>query len=52
MINHIDYVAKDGEGWHDVRKRVIDYMGSLEDGNYLVYSHGGLMCALTWYIGI
>ncbi|KRX05038.1 hypothetical protein PPERSA_06672 [Pseudocohnilembus persalinus] len=52
LINSIDFQSEGGESWHDVRKRVIKFMSQQPDGNHLVYSHGGLMCSLTWYIGL
>ncbi len=30
---------------------MINFFKDLKDGNHLCYTHGGLICALTWYIG-
>ncbi len=33
-------------------KRFSSAISELQNGNYLIFSHGGLMCALTWNFGI
>ncbi|EAR88600.1 histidine phosphatase family (branch protein 1) (macronuclear) [Tetrahymena thermophila SB210] len=52
LINNIEFKAVDGESWHDTRKRAIQFFGKLPEGNHLVFTHGGLMCSLTWYLGL
>ncbi|EGR29434.1 hypothetical protein IMG5_155840 [Ichthyophthirius multifiliis] len=52
LVNNIDFKAIEGESWHDARKRAIQFFQKLPLGNHLVFTHGGLMCSLTWYIGI
>lgn len=50
-INSIEYKAKGGESWYDVRNRAIHFFKTLDNGNYLMFTHGGLICSLTWFLG-
>ena len=53
QINEFSYKAEEGEGWVDVRNRAITFFSELDkNGNYLIFAHGGLICSLTWHIGI
>ena len=51
-INSFDYKPKGGETWPIAKARIIDFFGSVPNGNYLVFTHGGLMCSLTADLGI
>jgi len=35
-----------------VRQRAIQFFEGLASGNYLMFSHGGLMVSLAWYLGM
>jgi len=48
----LDYKPKGGETWPQVKNRAIDFFGSVKDGNYLLFTHGGMMCCLTSDLGI
>lgn len=30
----------------------MEYLSGLKEGHHLVYTHGGLMCALTYHLGV
>jgi len=51
-ISSIEYQADGGESWTDTRNRAIRFFHKLPNGNHLIFGHGGMMCSLTWYIGI
>jgi len=44
-MNHISYQApgEGGESWTDVRNRFLSFSKELKDGNYLIFTHGGLI---------
>jgi broad specificity phosphatase PhoE len=52
--NDMNYVAPGGEGWLMVRRRSQQFFSEnlKESGVYLCYTHGGLMCTLTYDLGI
>jgi probable phosphoglycerate mutase len=52
--NDMNYVAPGGEGWLMVRRRSQQFFRERleESGVYLCYTHGGLMCTLTYDLGI
>ena len=53
LFNSIEYKAPEGETWPDVRKRCIEFFSTLENNKkYLMFTHGGLMCSLTWTINL
>ena len=51
-ISSLKYKPPNGETWPEARQRAIDYFSSLNEGHYLIGTHGGLMCALTYHLGI
>jgi len=51
-INSLDYKPKGGETWPIAKARIVNFFGSVKNGNYLVFTHGGLMCSLTSNLGI
>jgi len=54
LINHPEYHAPKGESWPMVMSRAKSFFADScsADGVYLCFSHGGLVCALTYYIGL
>lgn len=54
IYNDINFVARKGEGWLMVRKRVHQFLkeNATSPGVYLCYAHGGLMCSLTYEFGL
>lgn len=51
-INSIDYRAPNGESWDDVRARAKSFLREKGDGSKLVFTHGGLICSLTFSLGL
>ncbi len=53
-MNSIEYKAPKGESWYDVRNRVQSsfYENLKENGTYLAFTHGGLICSITWDLGL
>mmetsp|Transcript_34117 Transcript_34117/g.39763 ORF Transcript_34117/g.39763 Transcript_34117/m.39763 type:complete len:209 (-) Transcript_34117:108-734(-) len=51
-FNSLDFVAKEGESWMDVRKRSRAFFASLKPGKQLIFTHGGLICANTYDLGL
>ncbi len=53
-MNSIEYKAPEGESWVEVRKRAVEFLREelKTPGNYLLFTHGGLTCSLTWFIGL
>ncbi len=52
VMSSIEYRAPNGETWVQVKSRVIGYLDQLGEGHHLVSTHGGLMCALTYHLGV
>eukprot|EP01017_Pseudomicrothorax_dubius_P027230 TRINITY_DN3110_c0_g1_i4.p1 TRINITY_DN3110_c0_g1~~TRINITY_DN3110_c0_g1_i4.p1 ORF type:complete len:222 (-),score=29.19 TRINITY_DN3110_c0_g1_i4:172-837(-) len=53
IINAFTYAPKNGETWPNVRTRCLEFFQTLRSpGNYLVYTHGGLICTLTHSLGL
>mmetsp|Transcript_4802 Transcript_4802/g.8959 ORF Transcript_4802/g.8959 Transcript_4802/m.8959 type:complete len:225 (+) Transcript_4802:170-844(+) len=54
QFNQMTYVAPNGEGWLMVRRRVHAFFKEKmkEPGVYICYTHGGLMCSLTYELGL
>ena len=48
----MDYKPPNGETWPLARERAIDYFRTLGDGHHLISTHGGLMCALMYHLGV
>jgi broad specificity phosphatase PhoE len=48
----MEYHAPKGENWGQARERAIAYLSELKEGHHLVYTHGGLMCALAYHLGV
>jgi len=50
----MEYQAPQGENWQMVSKRAYKFLNDkcLDDGLYLCVTHGGLICALTYPLGI
>ena len=55
-IDSIDYQAPEGENWFEVSERAIELFDEFEvgeaGGSYLVFTHGGLICSLTYDLGL
>jgi probable phosphoglycerate mutase len=51
-ISSLDYKPPNGETWPQARARAINYFKTLPEGHHLVSSHGGLICALAYHLGI
>jgi broad specificity phosphatase PhoE len=51
-VNSLEYQAPNGENWKQARQRAIEYLAGLPAGHHLVFTHGGLMCALTYELGV
>jgi broad specificity phosphatase PhoE len=51
-INSLEYQPEGGETWPQVSDRFLQLVGELSPGNYLVFTHGGLMCTQTWAWGV
>lgn len=51
-VNSFDYQAPNGENWKEARQRAMEYLSQLAAGHHLVYTHGGLMCTLTYELGL
>lgn len=51
-INSIDYKAPNGESWEDVRVRAKSFLREKGEGSKLVFTHGGLICSLTYSLGL
>ena len=54
FINSPTYKAPAGESWEEVNARAKDFFRDklTEEGVYMCISHGGLICAMTYYIGM
>jgi broad specificity phosphatase PhoE len=52
VINSLEYQPPNGENWTQARERAMEYLRELTPGHHLIYTHGGLMCSLTFNIGI
>lgn len=46
-VDSPDYRAEGGEGWAEVRARMLAFLAELPRGRHLVFGHGGAICALT-----
>lgn len=46
------YKPPNGETWPEARQRAIGYMSKFEPGHHFVMAHGGLICALTYHLGV
>ena len=47
------YKAEGGESWIDVQKRSKEFFKTLKSpGNYLIFTHAGLICTHTYDLGI
>ena len=53
-INSMDYQAPNGESWDMVKRRVLRFLDEQckDNGNYLCFTHGGVICTLTYSLGI
>lgn len=51
-INDISFKAPNGESWEETKARCLGLLDTLDFGNYLMFSHAGLICTLTWDLGI
>lgn len=51
-VNTLSYCAPNGENWVQVKQRAMEYLGGLQEGQHLVCTHGGLMCSLTYDLGV
>jgi broad specificity phosphatase PhoE len=53
-LNSINYAAPNGESWVQTRERAMNFLKEniKEDGVHLCFTHGGLMCSLTYEFGI
>jgi hypothetical protein len=52
IVNSLNYVAPNGESWLQAKERAMSYLSQLGEGQHLVGVHGGLMCALTFHLGL
>ena len=52
VINSFEYKAPNGESWSESRTRAMSYLRELGPGHHLVVTHGGLICALCFEIGL
>ena len=46
LMASLDFEAPNGESWRKLAARAWAFFGSLEEGNHLVFGHGGMPCAL------
>lgn len=51
-VDSPDYRAPGGEGWAEVRERMLGFLQDLPAGRHLVFGHGGAICAVTHGRGI
>jgi broad specificity phosphatase PhoE len=51
-INSMEYHAPNGESWAMVRRRALKFLQSKGTGNHFIVSHGGLICTLTYGLGL
>lgn len=52
QFEDFNYRPEGGETWEDVRNRSHDFFQGLKSpGNYLVFTHGGLICVNTFPFG-
>lgn len=53
-LNSMGYVAPNGESWLQTRERALHFMKESfkNEGVYLCFTHGGLMCSLSYEFGI
>ena len=53
VMHSLHYKAPNGENWPEARERAMKYLASIaEEGHHLVSTHGGLMCALMYHLGL
>ena len=52
VVNSLSYQAPNGENWKEARLRATEYLKELKEGHHLIATHGGLMCALTYALGV
>jgi len=52
LFEDFTYKPEGGETWEEVRKRSEDFFADLKNpGNYLVFTHGGVICANSYPLG-
>jgi broad specificity phosphatase PhoE len=51
-IDNIHYAAPQGESWMEAQKRLLDFFQTLDNRKYLVFTHGGVLCSFTYFLGI
>ena len=52
-IDNYDYQAPDGESWKDCKNRMkVFFDGLRNDEKYVVFGHGGSICAFTYGFGV
>lgn len=52
IINSLNYKPPGGETWPEARERAMGYLRKLSPGHHFVMAHGGLICALTYPLGV
>lgn len=53
IMHSLNYKAPNGEDWPQARQRAIQYLKSIATkGHHLVSTHGGLLCALLYHLGL
>ena len=51
-VNSPEYHAPGGESWQDVRERAVRYLATVDEGNHLVFTHGGPMTVCLSRFGV